>query len=103
MKGYEGWDNFKNSSFGVFLVYLGKASELVAGILLFFGLLTRLAALIMIVTLLYIALFVGHGKVWYDDQHPFLFVLLGFVFIFCGPGKWSIDNILFGKKLITDG
>jgi putative oxidoreductase len=44
---------------------------------------------------------VGHGKVWYDDQNPFLFVLLGLIFIFTGPGNWSIDGLLFGKKFIS--
>ncbi len=39
--------------------------------------------------------FVGHGKIWYEDQHPFLFVLLAFVFFFIGGGKWSVDYLLF--------
>jgi uncharacterized membrane protein YphA (DoxX/SURF4 family) len=41
---------------------------------------------------------VGDGKIWYEDQHPFLFVLLAAVFFFTGPGKWSIDYLLFNKK-----
>jgi len=98
MNGYIAWDNFKNSSLGTFLPYLGKASELVGGIMLVLGFFTRIACIILIGTMLYISLFVGHGKIWYDDQHPFLFVLLAFVFIFCGPGKWSIDNIIFNQK-----
>jgi len=51
--------------------------------------------------MLYISLFVGTGKIWYQDQHPFLFVLLALVFFFTGPGKYSIDHILFTKKNIT--
>ncbi len=98
MNGYIAWDNFKNSSLGTFLPYFGKASELVGGIMLVLGFFTRIACIILIGTMLYISLFVGHGKIWYDDQHPFLFVLLAFVFIFCGPGKWSVDNILFNQK-----
>jgi putative oxidoreductase len=37
----------------------------------------------------------GHGKIFSDDQHPFLFVLLSLVFFFSGPGKWSMDELLF--------
>ena len=99
MNGYLGWDMFKNSSWGKFLVYAGKGAELVAGILLFIGLFTRIAAIILIITMAYIAFFVSHGKIWYEDQHPFLFVLLGLVFFFCGPGSWSADKRIFDKKM----
>jgi putative oxidoreductase len=97
MNGYLQWDQFKNSS-GKFLVYAGKGTELIAGIFLVAGLFTRIAAIILIATLGYITFFVGHGKIWYDDQHPFLFVLLGFVILITGGGKYSVDNILFRKK-----
>src|SRR6476646_1428813 len=75
MNGYLQWDMFKNSSSGKFLVYLGKGTEFVGGLLLFIGLFTRVAALILAITMMYISFFVGHGIIWYDDQHPFLFVL----------------------------
>ena len=97
MKEYTKWDIFKNTFSPAFIVYFGKAAELTAGFLLLFGWFTRLASLIMIITFLFISLFVGHAKIWYEDQHPFLFVLLGFVSFFTGGGKWSIDNLLFNK------
>jgi uncharacterized membrane protein YphA (DoxX/SURF4 family) len=97
MADYASWDTFKNGSSPVFLVYLGKIAELVGGILLMLGLLTRLGALMIIFTMGYIALFVGHGKIWYEDQHPFMFVLLGLVFIFTGPGRFSLDAALSKK------
>jgi putative oxidoreductase len=80
------------------MVYLGKAAELLAGLLLLPGMFTRVGALIMIGTLGYIAFFVGKGKVWYDDQHPFMFVLLGILFLFLGGGRYSVDHLLFDKK-----
>lgn len=98
MNGYLQWDMFKNSSSGKLMVYLGKATELAGGIFLFIGLLTRIASVILIGTMSYISFFVGHGKIWYDDQHPFLFVLLGLVFFFMGGGKWSADHLLFKKN-----
>jgi putative oxidoreductase len=99
MQGYAGWDQFKGMSSPSLMVYLGKGAELAAGLLLTAGCLTRLAALVLIATMLYISFFVGHGKVWYDDQHPFLFVLLGLVFIFTGPGSWSVDGLLHKNKI----
>ena len=99
MQGYAGWDQFKSMSSPALMVYLGKGAELLAGLLLAAGCLTRLAALALILTMLYISFFVGHGKIWYDDQHPFLFVLLGLVFIFSGPGSWSIDGLLHKNKI----
>jgi putative oxidoreductase len=98
MNEYLEWDIFKQSSSGKILVYIGKGAELVGGLFLFIGLLTRIAAIILIGTMLYISFFIGHGKVWYDDQHPFLFVLLGLVFFFTGGGRWSVDGVLFKTK-----
>ena len=97
MKEYAAWDSFKNSASPAFMVYLGKAAELVGGILLMLGLFTRVGALIIAVTMAYIAFFVGNGKIWYEDQHPFMFVLLALVFVFTGPGRFSLDAQLFKK------
>jgi putative oxidoreductase len=98
MNGYLQWNLFKDSPSARIMVYAGKAAELIGGILMFFGLFTRIASVILIVTMSYISFFVGHGKVWYEDQHPFLFVLLAFVFLFMGGGKISLDHALFKKR-----
>lgn len=80
------------------MAYLGKGAELVGGVMLIVGWWTRLAALIVIFTMAYIAFFIGNGIIWYNDQHPFMFVLLGLVFIFTGPGRYSMDALLETKK-----
>ena len=95
MKNYSGWETFKSSSA---MPYIGKIAEFVAGILLLLGLFTRLACILVIGTFGYITFFVGKGKFWMDDQHPFLFVLLALVFIFTGPGNFSLDKIIFKKS-----
>jgi putative oxidoreductase len=97
MKTYLEWDQFKTSSASL-MVHLGKAAELVGGFLLMLGLFTRPAALIIAFTMLYISFFVGTGKIWYEDQHPFLFVLLALVFFFTGAGRYSFDYLLLNKK-----
>ena len=80
------------------MAYLGKGAELVAGILITIGLFTRLAVWPMIITMLLIAFGMGQGKVYYEDQHPFLFVLIGLFFFFNGSGKYSLDQYFYGNR-----
>lgn len=94
MKVYTNWDNFKTSSF---MPYLGKGAEFLAGILLILGLFTRFAALLIIGTFAYITFVVGQGKFWMEDQHPFLFAVIGLMFFIIGPGDWSLDRKFFKK------
>ena len=97
MQGYMKWDVFKNKA-ATALVYAGKASELIAGLLLTLGLFTRLGGVLLTGTMLYITFFVGQGRFWYEDQHPFMFVLFGILFVFLGPGAWSLDRTLWKGK-----
>ena len=101
MNDYLKWDQFKAFSSPAFMVYMGKTAELVGGIFLMTGLFTRFAALVLIFTMTYVSFFVGQGRVWYEDQHPFMFVLFGVGFLFTGGGKYSIDKLIFSnvKKL----
>jgi len=80
------------------LAYLGKGSELIGGVFLTLGLLTRLAIIPLIATMAIICFGMGSGRFWYEDQHPFLFILLCLVFFFYGPGRFSLDKIIFKTK-----
>ena len=95
MKSYTEWEIFKGSV-GTFKVYAGKTAELLAGISLTLGLFTRIGGLLLAGTLGFITFFVGNGRFWYEDQHPFLFVLFGLLFFTMGPGSFSLDEK--GKK-----
>ena len=97
MKEYQQWDAFKSSS-GEFLVYAGKGAELLAGFLFVFGFLTRIASLLTIGTMFYIAFLLGNGKIFTNDQHPVLFILISLLFIFTGAGKYSLDHMIFDKN-----
>lgn len=94
MDGYAKWDSFRSFFSPALLPYAGKAGELLAGILLTAGLFTRLACLLIIAIFVYITFFVGHGKFWYEDQHPFMFVVAGLIFLFTGPGNFCMDNLI---------
>jgi len=98
IKEYATWEMFKNNANPMLMPYLGKAAELVGGALLAAGLFTRLACVIIAGTMLYIAVFIGHGIIWNDDQHPFLFVLLAILFFLTGPGCFALDRLLFDEK-----
>ena len=95
MKEYSTWAAFNGSSVPG---YVGKGAELLGGLLLALGLFTRLGSLLIAGTMLYISFFLGNGKVWYEDQHPFLFVLLALIYFFMGPGKWSLDALFFSRS-----
>ncbi|RFS13967.1 DoxX family protein [Emticicia sp. C21] len=92
MQEYASWDSIKDMPFPAFWAYLGKGAELVGGVLLAVGFMTRTAAILIAGTMLFITFKIGGGKFWYEAQHPFLFVLLALVYFFTGPGKWSVDN-----------
>lgn len=87
--------NFPNP---LLMAYLGKGTEFVGGVFLALGLFTRFAVVPLSITMLVISFFMGKGKIFMDDQHPFLFVLLFLVFLFVGAGKWSLDYWLFDRK-----
>jgi putative oxidoreductase len=97
MNEYSAWDVFDRSN-AKWMVYAGKSSELIAGILLMAGIFTRAGAIITIGTLSYITFFIGSGRFWYQDQHPFMFVLFGLLFLFTGPGAWSLDGLIFKNR-----
>ena len=104
---YHGWEVFDPSLMAdyakwltdlqfpapLWMVYLGKSAEFAGGACLMAGLATRFAAIPVILVMLSVAFGMGHGKVWYGDQHPFMFVLLGVLFLSGGAGKWSVDAI----------
>jgi putative oxidoreductase len=98
MASYTTWDAFKGSSFATLLVYAGKGSELVAGLLLVAGLWARLAGFICVGTFAYITFLIGQGRFWYQDQHPFMFLLFGLLYLLVGAGPWSVDDWLHRRR-----
>lgn len=101
MNGYLKWETFKDMP-ATLMVYTGKSAELIGGVLLTLGLFTRIGAIITTVTFTYITFFVGQGRFWYEEQHPFLFALFGLLFFFTGPCAWSLDGIFFRKDKSRD-
>lgn len=80
-----------------FWALLGKGIELVGGVLLLLGLFTRLITIPLMLDMLFIVFVLGHGKIFYEDQYPFLFFICFLYLFFAGPGKWSLDVLFFRK------
>lgn len=92
MEVYLTWDIIKSMPSPEFMVYFGKGMELVTGICFILGIFVRLASLFMMGDMLFICFVVGSGRFYYEDQHPFLFAMIAFVFFFTGPVKWSLSK-----------
>ena len=101
MNDYGKWLTDMHFPSPLFMAYLGKSIEFAAGVLFTIGLFTRIAIIPLIVTMLVITYGMGEGKIFMDNQHPFLFVLLFLVIFFTGPGKFSLDYYLFGKGTVV--
>jgi putative oxidoreductase len=98
MNQYGQWLTDLGTPFPLTMAYLGKASELVCGLLLTAGLMTKVASFILFVTFAFISFVMGQGNILTDAQHPFLFALLSLTFLFNGPGVWSADFFIANKK-----
>lgn len=99
MSTYAGWFEEKSYAGPALWAYAGKIAELLAGIGLVLGLFTRLSCVAAIAAFGGIIFLLGDkGKIFQSDQHPFLFVILAFIFFFTGAGKWSADHFLFNKR-----
>jgi putative oxidoreductase len=83
-----------------------SAFELVAGILLAVGLLSRITSLGIVIDMLvayltadheaFTAIFSNPDK--FGAAAPFIFLFVGLIVLFFGPGKYAIDSLL-AKKL----
>ena len=98
---YTQWLTDLHFPFPKLMVYLAKLSELIGGICLALGLFTRLVSIPLIITMIMITFIMGGGKIFSDDQHPFLLLLLFLNFLFLGGGKWSLDAVLFKEKKVV--
>lgn len=92
MQEYQTWDSIKALPGANVMVYTGKAIELAGGLALALGLFARAAAAGIMVVMLFICFYLGNGKFWYEDQHPFLLALLSVLYCMSGAGTWSIDQ-----------
>ena len=94
MKGYADWLTDLNFPASAAMAYIGKICELAGGALLALGLFTRVAAVALIVTMFVIAVIMSKAGPL-DADGSFLLMLIFLHFLLTGPGKWSLDHLLF--------
>ena len=80
------------------MVYTGKLIELVGGFFLILGLFTRVMTTLLFLTFIFITFVMGEGKIFTDNQNPFLLAMIALLFFFTGAGRLSIDYILFVNR-----
>src|SRR5947209_6334099 len=90
---------------GLTVDFLGAVIELVAGLLVFLGLFTRIAAVIASGEMA-VAYFMVHAKGGFFPivNHGELAVAFCWFFLFVlfyGPGRWSVDALLFKRASST--
>ncbi|WP_373513707.1 DoxX family protein [Persicitalea sp.] len=73
-------------------------AEFICSLLLIFGFLTRAVLIPLIFTML-VALFVVHGNAALGKQElPLLYALSYLTLFLTGPGKYSLDQVIFRDK-----
>lgn len=78
-------------------LYLAIFAELICAALIFIGLATRLAAIPLVITM-FIAVFVIHASDGFQAQELGGLYLAIFLFLMiAGPGKYSVDHIIYKK------
>ena len=73
-------------------------AEFFCGILVSIGLLTRLAVIPILITMIVVIFVALKDKGFNDKQLPFLYLILSLVIFVLGSGKYSADALLFKRK-----
>jgi putative oxidoreductase len=81
----------------VFSGYAAKIIELAGGVLLGLGLFTRVSSMLLMIVMLGVLITTARGNP-FEGEHSMLFFLVFAQFCFAGPGKYSLDYLLFDKK-----
>ena len=101
MQGFVGWLKSLGVPFAEAQARFAMLSEIVGGTLIACGLLTRIAALIVFVTMT-VAATIGHKGGGYlvtnnppGNEYAINLAMLMIVLVLLGPGVYSLDHLLF--------
>lgn len=105
-----GWSKFQNLVLGNFKfadpiglgmktsLVLTVFAEVICSILIFIGLATRLATIPLIINMAVIVFVVAAPNGFAKQEFPLLYLLLYINIVVFGPGKYSLDGAIGGKK-----
>lgn len=93
MAGHIGMMEIYNIPIPVIMAYLSKGGELLAGILLLFGIFTRFGALLVIVNMTVATFLAMRGDIFGDfqAQMSFTYLIIGVCILLGGITKYSLD------------
>jgi putative oxidoreductase len=102
IENYDQWITMSKSLIGLGAVVeynLVAYAELICGIFITLGLLTRLAVIPLTISMS-VAYFIAHKKdLFMMKELPFLFLLLTLVIFILGSGKFSLDRLIFRNRV----
>jgi putative oxidoreductase len=79
--------------------WLSGIAEFGGGILLALGLLTRPAALLIVINLAVALVFAHAGDTFAERELPLLFFFIALAYLFKGAGRFSIDAMIRGRRV----
>jgi putative oxidoreductase len=81
--------------------FMATLSEFGGGIFLMLGLFTRYAMVFMIFTMIMATItHLSFQDQWYNVMNPINMIAVFIAILFWGPGKYSLDALLFKKKSV---
>jgi len=90
-QGFEDLVNQLGFPFPHLFAWLAGLSEFMGGLLLTFGLWTRLSSIFIVITM-FVAATIHHGSDPYAEaEKAFLFMAIGLLFLVLGSGRFSLD------------
>ena len=78
--------------------YLSALAEFGGGLLLAFGLLTRPAALMILLNMTVVVLLAHADDPFSGKEKGFLFLIIAVFFLLAGAGRYAVDSIIRSKK-----
>jgi putative oxidoreductase len=97
-EGFVGWIGSMGFPAPLLFAWLAAIAEFVGGILLALGLLTRPAALYVVVHFTVVVLVAHAGDPLADRELALLFGLTALAFAAVGPGRFSLDALIARRK-----
>jgi putative oxidoreductase len=78
--------------------WLAAIAEFGGGLLLAIGLLSRPAALLLVVHFLFVVLIAHAGDSLADRELPIFFWTTALLYLLAGPGRYSLDGLIRGRR-----
>jgi putative oxidoreductase len=96
---FENWFTKLHFPYPLLLACLAKGAEFFGGLCLILGFVTRVAGFLVAFTMFVATFTANKGNIFVmDGLITFAYMWFGLVFVFCGPGKWSLDYLLFDRR-----